>query len=278
MKKEQKTMNQWKKGIARWRVGDTLYLSVPFSWLVDEAELIAADWKGPSLIGGPGLMKPTSIDGYEPILHHNPLATFTTRGCPNQCPFCAVPLLEGYLREIPDFRPAPVVCDNNLLAASKAHIRRVIDRLKVFPYIDFNQGLDADYFTPTYADWLGELRCKVRFSFDHISDESTIRSAVELCRRRTTADIGVYCLIGYDDTPDEAIAKLELVRTWGLRPYPMRYQPTGARRKNDYLAPGWTEYDIRRIVKYYSRLRWYEHIPFDDFDLYLDELNQGVLI
>ncbi len=30
-------MNQWKKGIATWTVGKTLYISVPFTWLVDEA-------------------------------------------------------------------------------------------------------------------------------------------------------------------------------------------------------------------------------------------------
>jgi hypothetical protein len=35
---------------------------------------------------------------------------------------------------------------------------------------------------------------------------------------------------------------------------------------NDYVADGWTEKDLRNIMKYYSRLRWHEHIPYADFD------------
>jgi len=31
---------------------------------------------------------------------HNPDATFTTRGCPRACPFCAVPRIEGKFREL----------------------------------------------------------------------------------------------------------------------------------------------------------------------------------
>lgn len=112
-------MNQWVKRIAQWSVGNTLYISVPFTWLVKEAEKIADNWKGKILMGGPGFMKPSHCDGFEPILFHNPCATFTSRGCVNNCQFCAVPKLEGDLKEIPDFRPAPVICDNNFGATSK---------------------------------------------------------------------------------------------------------------------------------------------------------------
>jgi hypothetical protein len=229
------------------------------------------------MLGGPGLMKPTDCDGFEPILFHNPCATFTTRGCPNVCPFCAVPVIEGDLREIKDFRPAPVVCDNNLLAASKAHIRRVVDREKQFRFVDFNQGLDCDLFTAEFADWLGELKCKVRFAFDDWNRVGVLKTAIDLCRKRTTNDIGVYCLIGYKDTPQDAISKLELARSWGIRPTPMRYQTLNAAYKNEPLI-GWNEFEMRRIVKYYSRLAWYEHILFGDFEYLEEKQNQGILL
>ena len=119
-------MYQWKKGIASWKCGDTLYVSVPFTWLMPEAEKLAATHRGPVKIGGPGTMRPNqTCEGFEPLIFHNPCATFTTRGCPNRCSFCAVPKLEPEYKEIPNFRPAPVVCDNNLLAASKKHLERV---------------------------------------------------------------------------------------------------------------------------------------------------------
>ena len=271
-------MYQWRKGIASWKCGETLYISVPFTWLMDEAEKIASLHRGPVIIGGPGTMKPNQeCPGFDPLMFHNPAATFTTRGCPNQCPFCAVPILEPEFREIPDFRPAPVVCDNNLLAASKKHLERVVDRLKSFPLVDFNQGLEARKFTPEVADLLGQLRCRVRFSFDWIEAEAEVKRAVDLCRERTTKDIGIYVLIGFNDTPEEARYKLETVRSWGIRPNPMRYQPLDAKRKNEYVAPGWTELELARMMDYYSRLRWYEHIPYEDFEYRPREEDQGIL-
>ena len=259
-------MNQWHKGIAKWVVGDTLYLSVPFTWDLSKARQIASEWKkGEVLLGGPALMKPNGCPGFEPILFHNPCATFTTRGCPNRCPFCAVPKLEGDFRELPDFRSAPVVCDNNLLAASRKHLERVVDRLRVYPFVDFNQGLDARRFTPAIADLLGHLKCKVRFAFDHWGMESKVFDAIQLAKERTSNNIGVYCLIGFNDSPEDARAKLELLRSWKVKPNPMRYQPLDAIVKNEWVAEGWTERELRRMMRYYSRLNWLEHIPYEDF-------------
>lgn len=259
-------MYSWRKGIAQWKVGDVLYLSVPFTWLMNEAKKIASLHKGKVLIGGPGTMEPTECPGFEPILFHNPAATFTTRGCPNRCPFCAVPNIEGDLIEIRDFRPAPVICDNNLLAASRAHIRRVVDKLKVFPIVDFNQGLEARRFTPEVADILGGLRCHVRFAFDNVKSEAVVMDAVDLCRKRTTKDISIYVLFGFMDTPDDAKYRLELVRSWGIRPNAMRYQPLDEKMKNSYVAPGWTDEELTRMSRYYNRLNWLEHIPYDNFN------------
>lgn len=270
-------MYQWRKGIATWECGNTLYISVPFTWLMEDARQLSAMHKGRVVIGGPGTMAPSECPGFEPVIFHNPAATFTTRGCPNRCPFCAVPRLEGDFREIPDFRPAPVVCDNNLLAASRAHLERVVDRLKGFPFVDFNQGLEARRFTREVADLFASLRCKVRFAFDHISAEAAVADAINLCRERTTKNIGVYVLIGFNDTPEEARYRLEKVREWGIRPNAMRYQPLDAAQKNSYLAPGWTDDEMARMVRYYNTLRYSEHIPYEDYRWRERERNQGKL-
>lgn len=265
-------MNNWGKDIAQWRVGATLYLSVPFTWLVKKAEKIADAFSGNAIIGGPGLMKPTECAGFEPILFHNPSATFTSRGCPNRCSFCAVHILEPEFYEIPNYRPAPVICDNNFSACTRKHQEMVVYKQRVFYLTDFNQGLEAKRFTPELADLLGTIRVKVRFAFDDWNEESAVHDAIELCRERTTNNIGVYCLIGFNDTPDDAKARLELIRSWGVRPTPMRYQPLDADNKNDYILPdsGWTEIEMRRIMHYYSRLRWLEHIPYSEF-LWLED-------
>lgn len=270
-------MYQWRKGIASWTVGKTLYISVPFTWLMGEAEKMAELHKGPVLIGGPGTMKPTECPGFDPIVFHNPSATFTTRGCPNQCQFCAVPKLEGEFREVENFRPAPLICDNNLLAASRKHIEKVVYKSKIFPFVDFNQGLEARRFSPEVADLLGNLKCKVRFAFDHVNYESAVKDAIDLCRKRTTKDIGVYVLIGFGDTPDDAKYRLDKVREWGIRPNPMRFQPLDAIQKNGYVAQGWTDLELARMMNYYAKLRWLEYIPFDDFEYRVGEEKQQSL-
>ncbi len=267
----------WRKGIAAWRMGKALYLSVPFTWLLPEARRLAREHHGPVYAGGPavdlmpGYLSASAIIGepcpVPPLAMHNPLATFTTRGCPNRCPFCAVPRIEGPFRELADWPVRPIVCDNNLLASSRRHFDTVIDRLKALPWVDFNQGLDARLFTPHHARRIAELKAaKVRFAFDSVASESAVADAVALARRHGLRDLGVYVLIGYADTPDDARYRLEAVRSWGIRPNPMRYQPLDALQRDAYVAPGWTERELKRMTRYYSRLRWLEHIPFDEYE------------
>lgn len=266
-------MVTWRRGLAWWKAGDALYLSVPFTWLLPEAERMAKQHNGPVYAGGPAVAlmgapwaQTPSCCPYDTLAMHNPMATFTTRGCPNRCGFCAVPKIEGDFREIPDWRPAPIVCDNNLLAATKVHFKRVIDALVRFPEVDFNQGLEARRFTSWHAGQIARLkRPMVRFAFDHVKAESKLADAIQTAREGGLREFHVYVLIGYRDSPEDARYRLEKVREWGIRPNPMRYQPLDAVEKNAYVAPRWTSGLLYDTVRYYSKLRWLEHIPFEDY-------------
>jgi len=267
-------MNAWSKNIVSWRCGNTLYLSVVFTWLLPKAEILARQHRGPVVAGGaavaiqgaPWADETPSECPFDVLAMHNPCATFTTRGCPNRCAFCAVPKIEGEFRELPSWKPAPLVCDNNLLAASRRHFVRVIDSLKPFPQVDFNQGLDARLFTTWHADQIARLRRpKVRFALDHVNMTGPVSDALVLARKAGLRDFGVYVLIGFKDTPADAQARMETVRSWGVWPNPMRYQPLDAAQKNAYVAPGWTAFELRRMSRYYNRLRWFEHIPYEDW-------------
>lgn len=247
-------MNQWRKGIAQWKVGNTLYISVPFTWLMKDAEFIASQHKGKVLIGGSGTMTKTECEGFEPILFHNPCATFTTRGCPNSCKFCAVPKLEGDFKEIENFRPAPVICDNNILESTKKHFEKVIDLSKNFPCVDFNQGLEARKLTQWHIDQICRLRhAKIKFAFDHVNYETKVHDAVLASQANGLKDITILCLIGYDDTPDDAIYRLEKIKEWGCLPAPMRFQPLDAQTKNEYVHPNWTDKKLQDVQRYYFR-------------------------
>lgn len=267
-------MNQWRKGIASWKCGKTLYLSVPFTWMLDEAEQIATAHKGKVVAGGPAVAlcgapwanetPPTTP--FDVLAMHNPCATFTTRGCPNKCPFCAVPKIEGDFVELDTWKSAPVICDNNLLAASKSHFRKVVDSLKCFPLVDFNQGLDARLFTRWHAGELARLKkVMLRFAFDHIETESQVADAIQTAKTAGLKSVGVYVLLGFGDTPDNAQYRLEKVREWGAQPNPSRYQPLDSKEKDSYVAPNWTDYELRRMMRYYYKLNWLGHIPYADY-------------
>ena len=267
-------MNQWRKGIASWKVGKTLYQSIPFTWLLPQAEKEAREHKGPVVAGGPAVKlmgapwaeTPETVP-YDTLAFHNPLATFTTRGCPNHCDFCAVPKMEGDFEQLRSWKPAPVVCDNNLLAGTDGHFSSVIESLRPFPYADFNQGLEARRLRPSHVELLRSLKAvKVRFAFDYPQQETVVHDAIELCRRSGLNELGIYCLIGWNDTPETARERMELVRSWGIRPNAMRYQPLDALVKNSYVSPAWTEAELLKTMQYYNHLRWYEHIPFADFN------------
>jgi len=146
----------------------------------------------------------------------------------------------------------------------------VIDKLKRLhsPFVDFNQGLDARRLTQHHADRLAELRPKVRLAFDSVSYESSFMRAYEQLRKAKIpkANIGVYVLFGFQDTPEDALYRLQVVANLGVDPNPMRYQPLDTLEKNSYVDPSWTEAELTRYMRYWSRLRFFRAIPFEDFD------------
>jgi hypothetical protein len=209
------------------------------------------------------------LDGEVSALpHHNPEATFTSRGCPNNCPFCAVPLIEGGLRELSNWEPKPIVCDNNLLACSRKHFDRVIDGLKPVPCVDFNQGLDARLLTAYHAGRLAELDLAVaRLAWDRTDDESAVMQAIDMLNRAGIGNrrIQVYVLFGFEDSPEDALYRFEVLKAKKIRMNAMRYQRLRALTRNDYVAPGWTERQLRDTAKFWNRQRWLGGIDFADY-------------
>ena len=269
----------WLNGYAEWIDGDTAYISVVFSWELQHAYQRAVWLRqfgyrikagGPAIAMNPGVLSDVATEGgqIDALPHHNPDATFTSRGCIRQCEFCAVPKIEGALVELDDWEMKPIICDNNLLACSVAHFDNVIDRLKPVHGVDFNQGLDARLLTNHHAERIAELNLyAVRLAWDHTRLERQFLKAFQ-----TITDAGiparkirVYVLIGYRDTPEDALYRLQMVKDLGAWPNPMRYQPLGATHRNCYIGDGWTERELRDYMRYWSRLRWFEHIPFSEY-------------
>lgn len=272
-------MSGWGSGLAEWTQNATAHISVVFSWQLQDAFQRAIWYRmqgydvqagGPAVKLNPSMMAGVAdVDGeIDALPHHNADATFTSRGCIRHCPFCAVPKIEGDLVELDDWEPRPIVCDNNLLACSRLHFDKVIDRLKPVKDVDFNQGLDARLLSKYQAMRLAELDLYcARLAWDNSKHERQFIKAYELLRRAGVpkTKIRVYVLIGFNDTPEDALYRLQTVKNLGSRPNPMRYQSLDSIRRNQYVGKNWTDRELKRYMRYWSRLRWLEHISFEDY-------------
>lgn len=270
----------WSKGIVHWAEDGAAFLSVPFTWELPRAYSLAVWYRGLGCrvrAGGPAVsLMPQHLapvaelgGGVDALPRHNPQATFTSRGCPRQCRFCAVPLVEGDLVELEDWEPKPIVCDNNLLACSRRHFDRVVDRLKPLKGVDFNQGLDARLLSSHHIARLGELNLHVvRLAWDDVRMEAKVLDAIGrlLAAGMPKGKVRVYVLVGFHDAPDDALYRCQTLKDMGILPNPQRYNPLDTLRKDSYLPPNWTARQLADFIRYWSRQKWFRPIPFAEYN------------
>lgn len=99
---------------------------------------------------------------------------FLTRGCPNHCKWCVVPIKEGSVRPYRDVeeiavngRTNLILMDNNVLASDYG--LQQIEKIANRGYrVDFNQALDARLVTEEIAQLLAKVRWikVIRFGCD----------------------------------------------------------------------------------------------------------------
>lgn len=268
----------WPKKPYKWKRNGRLHISIPFTWQLPEIRRYLESTGIDALVGGPAVkLMPEYLSGVAEIGDRidgvlqmvNPIATKTTEGCVNKCGFCAVPRMEPEYREYNDWSVSPIVCDNNLLASSQAHFNTVIDRLKCLPntrIVDFNQGLDARLMTKHHASRLAELGCIYRVAWDNTKLEKYVFRAVD---RMTAAgipkrNIRSYVLIGFNDTPEDALYRLQTLWAYGVTPNPMRYTPLNSLTYK-HVGENWTERELTRFMRYWANLRATQKVPFDEF-------------
>lgn len=272
--------NDWTGKYAEWIEGKVAYLSVVFSWDMQKAHMRASALRqqgytvyagGPAVMMQPHILADLAqINGLpvDAIQRHNPNATYTSRGCINNCEYCIVPKVEGDLIELNHWNYGNIICDNNLLACSRQHFDKVIDSLKGIEGVDFNQGLDARCLTPYHASRITELKLRcVRLAWDHIEQEQNIQDAFDclLAAGLPKSMIRVYILIGYDDSPDNALYRLETVRKLGGVTSPMRYQPLRAKKRDRHVEKPWVDRELKRFMRYWSNLAHLGAIPFREY-------------
>jgi hypothetical protein len=258
-----------------------LYVSVPFTWSLpvvrDELTARSLLWDR-AVVGGPAVqlmpdflagLSGVTVGGDMPgvLQKINPLATRTTVGCVRRCKFCAIgtgAVEPGGLRELTDWPDLPIICDNNLLAASEAHFERVIERLVRWGYADFNQGLDARLLTAEHAKLLARIkRPMVRLALDSMAEREAWEHAFGLLRSAGIAKhrIRSYCLIGFHDSPADAWRRCLWVKDHGVVALPMWFHRLVTDQQR---SMGWDHKQQRQIMGYFYQHRGTPWSPADE--------------
>lgn len=230
---------------------DIVYASKIFTWTPDNNFVIIADQY---LKGGTGYnytFLPEEIEHCMPDYSLYPYSAwydrataygYVTRGCCNHCPWCIVPIKEGYIHAhagVEEFlgdKKKVILMDNNILAHIHG-LNQIEVLIKKKIKTDFNQGLDARrIFNDTYIINLLSQVKYIRYLRLACDTESQIEPIVKTFERLkakgiSPAKIFVYCLIR--DDLEDAIKRIEKIRELKGQPFAMPFRDF----KPDYKVP-----------------------------------------
>lgn len=190
--------------------------------------------------------------------------TFTSRGCPRNCPFCLVTQLEGAtVVEDDDFIPASNIGDNNILMTSERHQKLVVERTQAAKIrtVDINSGFDCRVFAQDlegfYKLWSKIHPVMWRFAFDSANEEEPLKRVFDFFRRKgfDRHTVQAYVLCNFPGvTPEEVHYRAQTIIGYGMMPYLMVFRPVDS-VKNDYVASssGWDRATISRMTGYYNQ-------------------------
>lgn len=271
MKRELPATGLWSGGLAEWIDGDTAYLSIAFTWRLDDAYSRACGYRQMGFkvkAGGPGiftrkhfLADVAEIGGDLPdaVSKHNPMATFASRGCPVNCWFCIVPKMEGKtFTLIPDFPVRPVLCDNNLSALPAEYQDHIISRYlrENVPLLDANSGFEPRTFDEiVYAKWRKINRGPWRFAYDDQAERPFVERVMRMLKAEPARRKRVYCLIGNEPVAS-CVERIKEVIAWGGEPHAQPFIKLNALQKKPHVRFDWTAQKLTDVARWANRFGW----------------------
>lgn len=268
---------RWSNGLAEWTDGGTAYLSIAFTWRLDEAWQRAAWYKAQGYrvrAGGPGLftrkhylddVAETGGEMPDAVVRHNPMATIASRGCPVGCWFCIVPKMEGRdFTLLPDFPVRPILCDNNLSALPADYQDHVVARYQGagVPLLDANSGFEPRTFDDeVLARWRPINRGPWRFAYDDQAERSYVERVMKMLADVPPRLKRVYVLIGNEPVA-ACVERVHEVIAWGGEPHVQPYMKLNALRKAPNVRFDWTAQKLRDTARWANRYLWkYTDLP-----------------
>lgn len=186
--------------------------------------------------------------------------SFTTRGCPRNCSFCAVKkhepefkVKENWPEDIDITKKGIIFWDNNWLASSnfEKDVQKLLQFRKIgITHIDFNQGLDCRLLDEGKVKLISQIKIRpLRFAFDNCSEDGYIQKAIQLAQKYGFKDIRIYVLYNSEynnDTPEYFYYRINELNKLGALIYPMRYHPINS-VNGQYVSDKWGKELLRAL-------------------------------
>lgn len=270
----------WIGGLAEWVEDDTAYLSVAFTWKLDEARDRARWYRQLGYkvaAGGPAtfvrkqyladVVDHLGGDLPDAVRRHNPMATIASRGCPVGCWFCIVPKMEGRaFTLLPEFPVRPVLCDNNLSGLPADYQEHIIERYVAegVPLLDANSGFEPRTFDgAVYERWREINRGPWRFAYDDLQERSEVYAVMQMLKAEQPKRKRVYVLIG-NEPFDACMQRLHEVIEWGGEPHVQPFVKLNALERVPHARFDWTERRLVDVARWANRRIW-RYAPFTDY-------------
>jgi len=186
-----------------------------------------------AICGGSGFdlttVLPPDIEDIKPHLNFG----FMSRGCPNKCPFCIVPIKEGKFRVIGTLKDlwdgvkgALITClDNNPLTDTDFFMSVCNESIEYHVKLDWNQGLDHRKLTRRIIDKMKQVsHTEYRFAFDNPAYYKSVDRAISMLKEGGINRSLWYVLVGFNTTFQEDLDRVNFLRERGQQAYIQRYR------------------------------------------------------
>ncbi|KQZ41826.1 hypothetical protein ASD63_16635 [Ensifer sp. Root558] len=255
-------------------------MSIAFTWKLNDAYQRAIYYRALGYkvrAGGPGiftrkhfLADVAEIGGDIPdaVVHHNPLATIASRGCPVGCWFCIVPKMEG--REftlLPEFPVRPILCDNNLSGLPADYQDYIVDRYlaECVPLMDANSGFEPRTFDQdVFVRWSKINRGPWRFAYDDQQERHYVERVMCMLREVSARKKRVYVLIG-NEPVESCMERIRQVIDWGGEPHVQPYVKLNALERTPFPRFDWNKQLLRDVARWANSPQIWRKTRFEDY-------------
>lgn len=165
-----------------------------------------------------------------------------TRGCPNRCPWCVVPKMDGnevrHVADLKDFwsgQKAVRLLDDNIMADADEFCRDC-EQLHNADVSVIWEALDIRLVTDQTAKALASVRTakSVHFAWDGHSQDNAITTGIETLKRNGIKPYRLmfYVLVGFNTSKDYDLHRIYTLRDLGANPFVMPFDKSDRYQKD----------------------------------------------